>query len=454
MMVTPDELRNESVVRLILKFAGPAIAGMLMMSIYNVTDRIFIGHAVGPLALAGLAVAFPLMMIKGALGILIGLGGSSLLSIRMGEGREEEARFILGNSFTLVFFAGIISSVIALLFLRPLLAFMGASEAVMQYAYPYTLIILFGNPFHLIGLSGTNLIRAEGSPRASMLTNFIGACTNIVLDAIFVLGFRWGVSGAAIATVISQIASSIWVIMHFVRGKGVLQVAKKHLKVSWERALEIAKIGLAPFSRSIVNSSIVILFNNSLKTYGGDIAVSAMGVIFSVDSLLIMPLVGLSNGAQPVLGFNYGARQYDRVKKALFYAIGIATTIVIIIYLVIMLAPGFILRLFTSDQELIRVATEGMRLYMLLLPVVGAQMIGSNYFLATGRSGQAIFLNLARQCIFLVPLLLILPRYLDLAGVWLSQSMADALAFITTTSFVLWDIRRLNRQQKLMEAEN
>ena len=452
-MVTPEELRKESVVRLILRFAGPAIAGMLMMSIYNVTDRIFIGHAVGPLALAGLAVAFPLMMIKGALGILIGLGGSSLLSIRMGEGKEEEARFILGNSFTLVFFAGLISSVITLLFLRPLLFFMGASEAVMEYAYPYALIILFGNPFHLIGLSGTNLIRAEGSPRSSMITNFIGAFTNIVLDAVFVLGFRWGVAGAAIATVISQIASAVWVVTHFVRGNGVLKLEKRHLKVSWARTVEIAKIGAAPFLRSIVNSSVVILFNNSLQAYGGDLAVSAMGVIFSVDSLLIMPLVGLSNGAQPVLGFNYGARQYDRVKKALFFATGVATTIVILIYMLVMFAPTFLLRLFTSNQELIRVATEGMRLYMLLLPVVGAQMIGSNYFLATGRSGQAIFLNLARQCIFLVPSLLILPRILHLNGVWLSQSVADGLAFLTTSTFVVRDIRRLNKEM-LLQAEN
>lgn len=451
-MVTSDELRNDSIPRLILRFAGPAIVGMLMMSIYNVTDRIFIGHTEGALALAGLAVAFPLMLIKGALGILIGLGGSALLSIRMGEGKEEEAKYILGNAFALVFVAGIITSIISAIFLRPLLFLMGASEAVMKYALPYTAIILIGNPFHLVSLSGTNLIRAEGSPRASMLTNFIGSFTNIVLDALFVLVFHWGVAGAAIATIISQFASAVWVIMHFVHNRGVLKLEKRHLHVSRRRAMEIAKIGTAPFLRSIVNSSVIVLLNNSLKAYGGDIAVSAMGVIYSIDSLLIMPLVGLSNGAQPVLGFNYGARQYDRVKKALLFATGIATVIVIIIYLMVMLVPAFLLRLFTSDQELIQVGMKGLRLYMLLLPVVGAQMIGSNYFQATGRPGQAIFLNLARQCIFLVPSLLILPRFFALAGVWASQSVADGLAFLTTSSFVLRDIRNLNRQ-KLLQAE-
>ncbi|HHX75210.1 MAG TPA: MATE family efflux transporter [Firmicutes bacterium] len=447
-MVTPQQLKNDNILGLIASFSGPAIAGMLMMSVYNITDRIFIGQTEGPLAIAGLAVAHPMMMmIKGSLGILIGLGAAALLSLRMGEGKEEEAKKILGNAFTLIAIAGISASLIMLLFLDTLLTMFGASKAVLPFARSYAQIILVGSIFHIMGLAGTNLIRAAGSPRAAMVTNLIGACTNIVLDAVFVLGCGLGVTGAAIATVISQVASAAWVIWHFVRGSSVLTLCRAHLRLTWARTREIATIGAPPFLRSIINSAVMILLNNSLLIYGGDIAVSAMGVIFSLHSLLVLPLLGLSNGAQPVIGFNFGAGQFRRVKQALFYAAGIATVIVVAVYLAVMFAPAFLLRLFTNNAQLIEVGTKGLRIYMFLLPVVGFQLVGSNYFQATGRSAQAIFLNLARQCIFLIPMLLILPRFLKLQGVWMAQPVADAMAFLVTALFVYLDLRKLPQKE-------
>ena len=447
-MVTSQELKEENVLRLIIKFSGPAIAGMLMMSIYNIVDRIFIGHSVGTLGIGGLAVAFPLVMIKGAIAMLIGLGSAALISIRMGEGREEEAEKILGHAFSLLVIFAIAIAVISLIFLAPLMRLFGASENILPYAVSYMRIILIGNVFHVISMGGNNLIRATGSPRTAMVTNLIGGGLNIILDAIFIVGLQQGVAGAAFATILSQAAASCWVLAHFLRGNSVLKIYTSNLKLSLSRSISIFKMGAPPFFRTVMNSLIVIILNNSLLIYGGDVAVSAMGVIFSLHSLLILPLMGLSNGAQPVIGFNYGAHQYERVKQALFYAVVLATAIVSTVYIAIMFSPAFFLRLFTTDPELIEVGSQGLRLFMFMLPVLGFQVIGANYFQATGRSLQSILLNLTRQAIFLIPILLILPRYIGLPGVWSAQPIADVLAFILTAIFVWMEFKNLANKEK------
>jgi putative MATE family efflux protein len=445
-MVTSKELREDHVLSLILRFSGPAIAGMIMMSIYNIVDRIFIGHSVGTLGIAGLAVAYPLMMVKGALGMLIGWGAASLISLRLGEGRHEEAEKIMANALTLTILFAIVASGVSFIFLEQLMRLFGASDNILPFALAYMRIILVGNLFHLMGAN--NMIRAEGNPRVAMWTNFIGAGSNIILDALFILVLDMGVTGAAIATAIAQFLSSSYVVVYFLRGKSVLRLYVRNLKLSLSHALEILHIGMPLFLRTIVNSLVVIILNNSLQRYGGDIAVSAMGVIFSIDSLLLLPLMGLSNGVQPVIGFNYGAQQFDRVKHAFYFAVGLATAVVGVVYLVIMIWPAFFLRLFTTSEELIQVGSQGIRLFMLLIPLLGFQSIGSNYFQATGRPRQSILLNLTRQAIFLIPAMLIIPRFLDLRGVWLAQPAADFLAFLLTGVFIFFEMRSLDRRQK------
>ncbi|NLP37447.1 MAG: MATE family efflux transporter [Firmicutes bacterium] len=445
-MVTEKELRDEHVLSLILRFSGPAIAGMLMMSIYNIVDRIFIGHYVGPLGIAGLAVAFPVMMIKGAIGSLVGWGGASLISIRLGEGNKDEAEKILGNAIILIFVLAALASLLTFIFLEPLMRLFGASDRVLPYTIDYMRIVLVGNLFHLMGVN--SLIRAEGSPRTAMITSFIGAGLNIVLDAVFVICWQMGVTGAALATAISQFASSCWVMSYYLRGKSLLKLKWQNLRISLHRSLTICSVGMPFFLRTIVHSLVVILLNNKLRLHGGDLAVSAMGIINSVDSLVMLPLMGLSNGAQPVIGFNFGAVQTKRVKQTLFYAVALATGMAVAVFLLILFFPSVFLRLFTKDAQLITLGSRGLQLFLLMIPVLGFQIIGSNYFQATGRPGQAIILNLARQAIFLVPALLIMPHFLDLDGVWLSQPAADVLAVLLTAVFIWREIRSLNQKEK------
>lgn len=445
-MVTEEELRNEHVLGLIVRFSGPAIAGMMMMSIYNIMDRIFIGHYVGPLGIAGLAVAFPVMMVKGAIGSLVGWGGATLISIRLGEGRKEEAEKILGNAMLLIFVLAAMASLATYIFLEPLMRLFGASDNVLPYAVKYMRIIVVGNLFHLMGAN--SLIRAEGNPRTAMITSFIGAGLNIVLDALFIIPWKMGVTGAALATAISQFASSCWVMGYYLRGKSLLKLKWRNLKISLNRSLTIFSVGMPFFLRTIVQSLVVILLNNSLRIHGGDLAVSAMGVINSVDSLVMLPLMGLSNGAQPVLGFNYGARSFKRLKQTLFYAMALSTGFAVAVFLLVMFFPAFFLRLFTKDVQLIALGSQGLQLFMLLVPLLGFQIIGSNYFQATGRPGKAIFLNLSRQAIFLVPALLVMPRFFKLKGVWLSQPAADVLAVLLTAALIWQEIRSLNDKEK------
>ncbi|NLN07121.1 MAG: MATE family efflux transporter [Firmicutes bacterium] len=442
-MVSVSELREEHPLRLILRFSGPATVGMMMMSIYNIVDRIFIGHSVGSLGIAALAVAHPLMMIKGAMGMLVGWGAATLISLRMGEGKFAEAEKILGNALTLTFGLALLASLVSFIFLEPLLRLFGASDAIMPYAVKYMRPVLVGNVFHLIGAN--SMIRAEGNPRVAMFTNFIGAGLNIVLDALFIFAFGMGVTGAAVATAISQALSTCYVLSYFLRGRSVLKLSAANLLLSRKLVPAILVIGTPQALRHVVNSLVVVMLNNSLQKYGGDLAVSAMGIIFSIDSLLLMPLMGLSNGAQPIIGFNYGARQYRRVRRTFFYAVAVATAVMTVIYLAMMLAPGFFVRLFTSEKELIAVGSWGLRIFLFMIPVLGFQTIGANYYQAIGRPRQSIFLNLARQAIFLLPAIMVLPRFFKLAGVWAAQPVADFLSFMVTAVFIVAEMRHLER---------
>ncbi|HHX74312.1 MAG TPA: MATE family efflux transporter, partial [Firmicutes bacterium] len=385
----------------------------------------------------------PLMMIKGAIGMLVGWGAATLISLRMGEGKFAEAEKILGNALTLTFGLAFFVSLLSFIFLEPLMRLFGASDAIMPYAIKYMRPVLVGNVFHLIGAN--SLIRAEGNPRVAMYTNFIGSGLNIVLDALFIFGLGMGVTGAAVATALSQFLSTCYVLSYFLRGRSMLKLTTANLLLTRRLVPAILTIGTPQALRHVVNSMVVVILNNSLQLHGGDVAVSAMGIIFSIDSLLLLPLMGLSNGAQPIIGFNYGARQYRRVRRIFFYAVAVATVVMTLIYLAMMLVPTFFVRLFTPEEELIEMGAWGLKIFLFMIPVLGFQTIGANYYQAIGRPRQSIFLNLARQAIFLLPALLILPRFFGLAGVWGAQPVADFLSFAVTAIFIAGEMRFLEQ---------
>jgi len=438
------QLGEEKIGKLLLTFSVPAIVGMLVNALYNIVDRIFVGRGVGALAIAGITISFPIMLILMAFGMLVGLGATSLISIRLGQNKQEDAEQIMGNAMILLIVLMLGTTVVGLAFLEPLLRVFGASADVMPYAKDYLRIILIGAVFQGIGFGMNNFIRAEGSPKIAMLTMLIGAILNTILDPIFIYIFKWGIQGAALATVISQAASSIWVLSHFLGGKSILKVQKQNLRLKMDVVLSIFSIGFAPFMMQLAASVVNGVMNNQLVEFGGDMAISAMGIITSVSTLILMPIFGINQGSQPIIGFNYGAKKYDRVKKALKYASLAATAIVVLGFFLVRFFPVQLITLFAQgNDELIDIGTNGLRIFFAVLPIIGFQIVSSNYFQAVGKPKQAAILSLSRQVLFLIPALLILPRYFELNGVWMATPIADALSSIVTGIWVMFEMKNL-----------
>jgi len=443
-------LGEEPVGKLLLKFSLPAMTGMIVNALYNVVDRIFIGKGVGDLAIGGIFIGMPISLIIMAFSMLIGIGGNTLVSIKLGQNRKEEAERVAGNSFVLLILISLCISVFGLVFLKPLLNAFGASPSNFQYAYDYMKIILIGAPLQAIGFGMNNFIRGEGSPTIAMKTMLIGAILNTILDPIFIFVFNMGVQGAALATIISQGASAIWVLRYFFTGKSMLNVKKEYLKLKLDLVKDIVAIGLGPFSMQLAGSMVTVLLNNSLKTYGGDLANSSMAVINSVAMMVMMPVFGINQGSQPIIGFNYGAEKYDRVKETLKYAAIAATTITTLGFLITQFFPVKLYQLFISKNgnlaEISMIGVPGMRIYLAMFPIIGFQVISANYFQATGRPKHAMLLSLSRQVLILIPALLILPRFFGLTGVWLAGPIADFTASLVTAYFVLKSIKYLGSE--------
>ena len=447
-MVSTKQLEEGNITTLILKFSGPAIVGMVVMSIYNIVDRIFIGHGVGPLGIAGITVGFPLMLIIMAITMLVGIGATSLISLRLGEQRKDAAERVMGNALTLLVLIALLLTVLGLVFLRQLLVLFGASSTILPYAFDYMRIILIGTTFQVVSFGVNNFIRAEGNPRIAMLTMVIGAALNVVLDPIFIFVLGMGVAGAAVATILSQAVSAIWVIYYFVKGPSVLKFRRAYLKPQWVISFNIIAVGAPAFLKQLATSLIVAMLNNSLLLHGGDMAISAFGVIHSMLTLLMMPIFGISQGMQPIIGYNYGARKYQRVKQALYLGIFIATGIVTIGFFGVQLFPEQFILLFSNDPELIAMGAQGLRTFLFLLPIIGLQIVGANYFQAVGKPKQAVFLNLSRQVIIFIPALLILPRFLGLYGIWLVGPIADFSSTVITAIWLMMEIRYLDRKEQ------
>ena len=443
------QLGEVKVLELLMKFSIPAIVGMVVNALYNVVDRIYIGNGLGSLGIAGITIAFPVMLVMMAFAMLVGIGANSLVSIRLGQNKKEEAEVIFGNALSLLVLVSLILSIIGLVAMEPLLKLLGASQQILPYARDYIQIILLGGVFQAVAMGMNNFIRSEGNPKIAMYTMLIGALINIILDPIFIFVFHWGMRGAAIATVISQITSAVWVISYFLRGKSLLKIRKVNLTLRPVVVRGILALGTAPFVMQIAASIQNSIMNTSLATYGGDTAISGMGVVNSIVTLMVMPIFGVTQGVQPIIGYNYGAKKYDRVKEAYKLAVIFSTSIVTLGWIVIMVFPEQLVSIFNNkDAKLIAFGTMAIKRYMMFLPFIVFQIVSSNYFQAVGKSKHSALLGLSRQVLILIPALIILPKFFELEGVISAGPLADIVSTVVTGIFIFIEMRKLNERHQ------
>ena len=444
--------------RLVLSYAWPAMIGMLVNAMYNVVDRFWIGQMDNTAAMSGIGLMGPMMNILLGFMQLIGVGATATISIRLGQKRYQDAETVLGNALTLCLLVGLGLSVLTLAFLDPILMLFGASDATLPYARAYGRIILLGNVLNTISFAMNHTIRGGGNPKRSASTQILGAVINMVLDPLFIFGFGWGVTGAAAATIISQGASMVWVMSYYLfGGKSLVRLRLTNMKLQKPIVTQILAIGLSPFAMQVAASFVAVLANRALKTHGGDIAIGAMTVINSMAILFMMPLFGINQGLQPILGYNYGAGHYKRVRQAWLTGVRLASLIVAIGFLIVQLFPSQIIRTFINDPDLIRIGTFGLRIFLSMLPLLGFQIVTTVYFQSIGKARVAIFASLLRQVIILIPLYLILPHYFGLAGVWFCSPIADLASFLITGILIWHEMRNLkaveDKQAERIETE-
>lgn len=441
------KLANQDVRSLLVDFSIPAIIGMMVQATYNIVDRIFIGQSVGSLGISAITLTFPIMLVLMAFGMLVGLGAAALVSIRMGQRQVDEAERVLGNALVLLVVINGTLAGVCLIALGPLLKLAGASPDALPMAEQYARIILLGAVFQGIGFGLNAVIRGEGSPRIAMATMLIGALLNIVLDALFIFGFGMGVRGAALATILSQLTTTIWVLGYFTSRASFLKLRLLNLRPTMSRTWSIFAIGSAPFAMQLAASVIIAVFNIQLAAHGGDLAISVYGIIHSMAMMTMMPVLGISQGAQPIIGFNYGAENYDRVKKTLLLAAMAASAVTTLGFAIAMVAPSEIVRLFNeTDEKLIALGAHAMRYCFFLLPLIGFQIVGANYFQAVGKPRHAMFLSLSRQVILLLPGLILWPRWFGLDGVWLALPVSDFGSSLLTAVWLAREIRGLGQK--------
>ncbi len=446
-MEKTKELAEKNIARLMLKFFIPSFIGVFVNALYNIVDRIFIGQGVGSMALSGVSVIFPVMLIIMGFGLLIGISTGVLVSISMGQKDMHKAERILGTSFLLMIVVSILVTVIGFAIKGPLLRSFGATPETIGYANDYLNIILAGVIFQTIGFSLNNIIRAEGNPKIAMVSMLISAGTNLVLDPIFIFGFGMGVKGAAYATIISMFILMIWVLAHFNSSKAVVKLRLHHIRFNRALTFEIISIGMAPFFMQIANSFVQGLLNTKLISFGGDLAVGAMGVVNSVQTMIIMSIVAINMASQPIIGFNFGARSIHRVKETLRIAIVAATAIAIGAFVLVQTFPSIIVKFFNaSDDNLIAIGKQGLRTGLFTLPIVGFQVVAGNFFQSIGKAKIATLLTLLRQVIVLIPLIYILPNFWQLTGVWVSMPIADTVSAAIVVFFLTREWKTLDQQ--------
>ncbi len=442
------ELGTKPVGPLLLQYAAPAIVAMVASSLYNIVDSIFIGQGVGPMAISGLAITFPFMNLSGAVGACIGVGAATFLSVKLGQKDYSMAQQILGNSVVLKIITGIIFGAVCLLFLDPILYFFGATENTISYAREYMQVILLGNVFTHLYFGMNGLLRAASKPKHAMYATIFTVVLNTALDPLFIYTFNMGIRGAALATVLSQLTAMCWQIWLFSNPNELLHFKRGIYGLNKDIIRNILAIGLSPFSMNACACIIVIFINTALVRYGGDLAVGAYGIANRIGFLFFMIVMGINQGMQPIAGYNYGARQYDRMLRVLNYSMFWATLVMTIGWLVGELIPYPCARMFTSDEELIGIAVRGIRINMLLFPLIGSQAVITNFFQSIGKAKVSIFLSLSRQMIYLLPLLLILPPIMGVDGVWAALPASDGVAFITAWIIMIRYMRKMKSNKR------
>lgn len=425
-------LGTDPIGRLLTQYAIPAIIAMTASSLYNMADSIFIGQGVGAMAISGLALTFPMMNLAAAFGSLVGVGASTLVAMKLGQKDYAGANHVLGNVLALNVILGFLFMVVFLAFLDPVLVFFGGSEQTIPYAKDYMRIILYGNIITHMYLGLNAVLRSSGFPRMAMYTTLLSVVVNCVLNPIFIFSWGWGIKGAAWATVISQTISLLFQLVHFAKPQSLLHFQRGIYRLRGEIVRGILSIGLSPFLMNLCSCLIVILINRGLKEHGGDMAIGAYGIVNRIAFLFVMIILGFNQGMQPIAGYNYGARLYPRVlqvtRLTMLCGVGVAT----LGFLLCEFMPEWIVRMFTTDTDLIAKSVYGLRIVFAVFPLVGFQMVSTNFFLSIGMSKKAIFLSLTRQMLFLLPGLLILPPLLGTLGVWISMPISDTVAFLAT----------------------
>ena len=439
---TPTALGTESIGKLLMQFAVPAIIAMTASSLYNMVDSIFIGHGVGTMALSALALTFPLMNLGAAFGALVGVGAATLISVKLGQKDYDTAQRVLGNVFVLNILLGLAFTVIVFPFLNPILYFFGGSDETVEYARQFMEIILLGNVVTHLYLGLNAVLRASGHPKQAMYATIATVAINTILAPIFIFMFDWGIRGAAIATVSAQVIALLWQLKQFNNANELLHFRRGIFRLKRKIVFDSLAIGMSPFLMNLAACLIVILINQGLKKYGGDLAIGAFGIVNRLVFIVVMIVMGLNQGMQPIAGYNFGAKLYDRVNKVLKLTIIYATCVTTFGFLVGMLAPNLVVGIFTSDAELTELSATGLRITVMFFPIIGFQMVTSNFFQSIGMAGKAIFLSLTRQMLILLPCLLILPHFFGVAGVWYSMPVSDLLASLIALVMLVYQFRK------------
>ena len=439
---TPTALGTESIGKLLMQYAVPAIIAMTASSLYNMVDSIFIGHGVGTMALSALALTFPLMNLGAAFGALVGVGAATLISVKLGQKDYDTAQRVLGNVFVLNILLGLAFTVIVFPFLNPILYFFGGSDETVEYARQFMEIILLGNVVTHLYLGLNAVLRASGHPKQAMYATIATVAINTILAPIFIFMFDWGIRGAAIATVSAQVIALLWQLKQFNNANELLHFRRGIFRLKRKIVFDSLAIGMSPFLMNLAACLIVILINQGLKKYGGDLAIGAFGIVNRLVFIVVMIVMGLNQGMQPIAGYNFGAKLYDRVNKVLKLTIIYATCVTTFGFLVGMLAPNLVVGIFTSDAELTELSATGLRITVMFFPIIGFQMVTSNFFQSIGMAGKAIFLSLTRQMLILLPCLLIQPHFFGVAGVWYSMPVSDLLASLIALVMLVYQFRK------------
>ncbi len=442
-----DFLGKEKVGKLLFKQALPAMTGMFVMSLYNVVDTIYIGRGVGVLALAGVSVSIPIIMSLLAFSMAIGIGSSSLYSRSLGEGKTDKAKNVFGNFLFLIFSLGIALSILAYIFLPQILRIFGATEDIFSYAYDYSSVIIIGSFLFIYISSSNNIIRASGHAKLAMLTMIIGALINIILDPIFIFYLNMGVRGAAYATFLSWFAGSVYVTYYYIKLNSIsARMSLSDLLPRKNIIKEVFSVGASSFARQASVSVMTIIANASLAVYGTSLAIAAFGIISRILMMAMMPIFGIVQGMQPIVGYNWGAKKYTRVKETLILSLKYSSLVAVLFFVIMLIFSGQIIGIFSRDPELIKITKNAIMIILIMFPLVGLQLISGGFYQALGKAKLALILSILRQGIFLIPLLVILPRFLGLSGIWYAFPIADSLAFLVALYYILAEFKLLNNK--------